>query len=185
MTARWSDPPRLPVPPTGYVRAVNRSGARCAVSSSFWPSSRRVPWSRGGTPLPAWKIVSSPLEVVPEIGQECEACLDRSVDHDTRLDWFHAGPLSVVGKEQATVRHLDVPPWLPLKIEVTGAERWPRKEVLARIRTSPGTTVRPMMWVKTDRSSTTTAQTLDQTGKRGRTSPRLIGARGALPQRMR
>ena len=24
MTARWSDPDRLPVPPTGYVRAVNR-----------------------------------------------------------------------------------------------------------------------------------------------------------------
>ena len=23
MTARWSDPRRLPVPPTGYVRAVN------------------------------------------------------------------------------------------------------------------------------------------------------------------
>ena len=26
MTARWSDPHRLPVPPTGYVRAVNPVG---------------------------------------------------------------------------------------------------------------------------------------------------------------
>ncbi len=26
MTARWSDPHRLPVPPTGYVRAVNPRG---------------------------------------------------------------------------------------------------------------------------------------------------------------
>ncbi len=26
MTARWSDPHRLPVPPTGYVRAVNSVG---------------------------------------------------------------------------------------------------------------------------------------------------------------
>lgn len=28
MTARWSDPHRLPVPPTGDVRAVNAAGAR-------------------------------------------------------------------------------------------------------------------------------------------------------------
>ena len=28
MTARWSDPHRLPVPPTGYVRAVNSAAAR-------------------------------------------------------------------------------------------------------------------------------------------------------------
>jgi hypothetical protein len=28
MTARWSDPGRLPAPPTGYVRAVNPPAAR-------------------------------------------------------------------------------------------------------------------------------------------------------------
>jgi hypothetical protein len=27
MTARWSDPHRLPGPPTGYVRAVNPAAA--------------------------------------------------------------------------------------------------------------------------------------------------------------
>ena len=46
----------------------------------------------GGTPLPAWETMSRPLDISPKVGQECEACLDQSVDHDTRLDWFHPGP---------------------------------------------------------------------------------------------